>query len=199
MCHHGLADVDQLGCTFAQNADTQHFTGLNVEQDLQHARVVADDLPAGDLPIEGLADLIGYALACEFLFIGADHGNLRNRINAVREEFCKGARGFTKSMTGGETALFHGCGGQARKADDIASGVDIVDLGAVVGVDRDPPAIVCGQTGRFQIEVARRTGSTDVLERFLGEDLFAAFQIDPDTGPVLIVATTYAFNTFAET
>ena len=46
--HNGLADMDQVRCALAEDADPEDLAGLDVEHDLQHAGVVADDLAAGE-------------------------------------------------------------------------------------------------------------------------------------------------------
>src|SRR5271169_4112759 len=54
--HHRLADVDQFAGALTDDVDAQHIAGLAVEEDLQHANVITDNLAARNFAVAGLAD-----------------------------------------------------------------------------------------------------------------------------------------------
>src|ERR1035438_10442044 len=82
--HDGLADVQQLGCAFADDMHTQYLLGLPIKDQLQAACSVAADLPARDLAIIGHAHFVRNVVIGQLLFSLADKRYFRNRVDAVR-------------------------------------------------------------------------------------------------------------------
>ena len=64
--HHRLPDVYDFGRGFADAMHTEELSRVPVEQQLQQSRLIADDLPAGDLPESGDSDFIRHTVFCEF-------------------------------------------------------------------------------------------------------------------------------------
>ncbi len=79
-------------------------------------------------------------------------------------------------MVGGQPALVHRRGGQRGEADDVADGVDVVDLGLEVVVDEDPAAVVGLQAGGLEVEVLGLALPARGVHHRLGRDLLAAGQ-----------------------
>jgi hypothetical protein len=75
-----LADVNNLGCVLSDGMDAQHLQGVGVEEYLQHAGFVSDDLPFGDLLIPRHSGLVGNAGAGQFLLRPPDHRDFRDGI-----------------------------------------------------------------------------------------------------------------------
>src|SRR6185436_15141425 len=115
--HHGLADVYELGRAFADDVDAQDLPRLLMEEQLEPARGVANDLAARDLTVVRHARLVGYADRGEVLLGTAHEGDLRDGVEPVREE-PRRYRGLQAEGAGrGDAALLHGHGGEAREAD----------------------------------------------------------------------------------
>ena len=76
--HDGLADVNEFRRAIADRMDAEQLVCLVVKEELQHADVIADDLPSGDLPVAGDTDGIGDSILRELVFVAADHGNFGN-------------------------------------------------------------------------------------------------------------------------
>ena len=86
-------------------------------------------------------------------------------------------------MVGGQPALFHRRGGQGRKADDVAHGVDVLDLGLEgLVVDKYPAPGVGFQSGVAQPEAFGLPLTTGGIHHCLGRDLLAAGQCGHGSG-----------------
>ena len=85
-----------------------------------------------------------------------------------------------------ETALLHRGRGERRKADHVADGIDAGDLGPIMLVDHQTAALVGGQAGFRQIELAGGAGPADRVKRLLGDDRLAAVEVEPDARAVLV-------------
>ena len=99
--------MDQLAGAVADDMHAEQLAGLAVENQLQQASHVADDLAAGDLLIVGLADLIGDADLGQLLLGLTDHRDLGNRIDAVGEQRRNAVRLDAEVMANRQPALFH--------------------------------------------------------------------------------------------
>src|SRR6202171_1046270 len=80
---HRLTDVDQLARPLADDMDAEQLPGLAVKDQLQQPGDVAEDLPAGDLLVARLADLVGSGGFCQLLFVLADHRDFWDLVDAV--------------------------------------------------------------------------------------------------------------------
>src|SRR5580704_5792749 len=159
------ANVDELGSGFTDEADAQKFPISAGKDEFEHACGITSNVPAGVVFIESAA----YAVVNSLLFAGlfglASGGNLRDGVNAHRQE-----RGDTlfvfqaKSVAGSDATLLHGRGGQCGKADDIARRVNVRDAGAIVFVDSNIALVVDGQPGPFESEAIDR-GATPGCEK----------------------------------
>ena len=158
-----------------------------VEDQLQQARPVADDLAARDLLVVRLADLVGDAVAGQLLLGAPDGRDLGDRVDRVRHERGDAMRRDPERVTGGEAALLEGGRGEAGKADDVADRVDVRNGCAVVLVDDQAPAPIGGEPGRVEVEPARGPAATDRVQRLLGDDVLAADQVDADLAVALLV------------
>ena len=114
-----------------------------MEEQLEPARRVADDLAARDLAVVRHARLVGHAGRGELLLGTAHEGDLRDGVEPVREE-PRHYRGLQAEGAGrGDAPLLHGHGGEAREADHVARGMDVGHRSAEAsrprGVDRGRP------------------------------------------------------------
>jgi hypothetical protein len=83
---------------------------------------------------------------------------------------------IAERVTGGQPPLVHRRGGQRGETDDIADGVDVVDLGLELIVDEDPAAAVDFQPGVLGVEVFGLALSPCRVHHRLRGDLLAAGQ-----------------------
>ena len=79
-------------------------------------------------------------------------------------------------MVGREPALVHRRGGQGWEADDVADGIDVIDLGLEVVVDEYPAPVVGLEACVGQIEVVGLALPPRGVHHGFGGDLFAAGQ-----------------------
>src|SRR5262249_53896446 len=130
----GLSDVDQLGGAGADRMHAEQAMVLTVEQHLEHAAVVPEDLPAGDLAVARDAGLVRHAV------LGArppgppPHGYLGNGIEPERKVGRQRAGGHAERAAGRGAALPAGGGGEAGVADDVPRREDVRHGGAERGV-----------------------------------------------------------------
>ena len=83
---------------------------------------------------------------------------------------------LAERVAGRHPALIHRRRGQRGEADDVADGVDVVDLGLEVVVDEDPAAVVGLQAGVVQVEVLGLALAARGVHHRFGGDLLAAGQ-----------------------
>src|SRR5207302_8929114 len=133
----GLAEVNELARARADDVDAQMRVGVELEDELQQAGAIADDLPAGNLAVVRLADLVRHAGVGQLLLGAADHRDFRNRIDAVREQRWHTPGLDAERVAGGNAALLHRPRRQAGKADDVANGVYMRHRRLVMVVDGD--------------------------------------------------------------
>ena len=135
---------------------TQQFMRIQMKDQLQEARLIADDLAAGDFTVLCFADFIGNALLGQLLFVASNGRDFGDRVNAIGEKF-GGALGWdSEGMTGSQAALLHRSGCQRRKTDHVSNRIDVWNVGLIMFIDLDEPAFVSLQTDGFDIQRARR-------------------------------------------
>ena len=109
------------------------------------------------------------------LALGApDVADLRDRVDPERQERRRGVRLEAERVARGEPALLGRGRGQARKADQVADGVDVRHRGAEVLVDRNPPALVGIEADRLEVEAGGRALPAGGVEDDIGRDPLAA-------------------------
>ena len=64
--------MDQLAGTLANDVHPQQRVSVQVEDQLQQAGGVADDLPARDLAVVGFAHFVRHALLGQLFFVAAN-------------------------------------------------------------------------------------------------------------------------------
>ena len=104
-----------------------------VEQQLEHAGVVAGDLAAGDFAVAGDADFVRHAFGGQLFFVLADRRDFGNREQAVGHVARRLER-LAHHVADGPPALFHRRAGERGKADHVAHRVDVRHVGLEVFV-----------------------------------------------------------------
>ena len=137
--HHGLPDVDEVGGARADHVHAEQAAVVGVDEQLEHAVLVAAHQPAGELAPAGDAGDVRDRRVGQLLLGLADHGDLGHRVDAGRDQLGQRLHRLAERVQGGDAALLHGRGGQPA-ARDVADGEDVRHGRAVVLVDRDAPA-----------------------------------------------------------
>ena len=101
---------------------------------------------------------------------------------------------LAERVAGRHPALVHRGRRQRGEADDVADGVDVVDLGLECLVDEDPPSVVGFQARVTQLEVFGLTLPARGVHHRFGGDLLAAGQTRDGARP----ADLHAGHLFAE-
>ena len=70
---HGLPDVHQFAGAVADDVDAQQLPRLAVEQQLEQAGCIADNLAAGDFAVARFANLVLHAVAGQLLLLSLIH------------------------------------------------------------------------------------------------------------------------------
>ena len=81
--HDGLADVDKLSGTLADDVHAEDLAGFAVEDELEPACRVAANLAARDFAIVGHTDFVGDILVSELFFGLADEADFGNGVRWV--------------------------------------------------------------------------------------------------------------------
>src|SRR5581483_733724 len=157
---HRLADVDQLGRSVADGMHADEAAVVAPEDELQHADVVADDRAARDLAVERAPDLVPDRVARELFLVAADHRHLGNRVDPERRARRARQDRSAEGVQRGDPALLHRGRREAREPDHVADGVDVRHRGPEELVHVEAPALVRAETGRFEVQVARRADSS---------------------------------------
>ena len=179
--HDRLADVDQLGGALADDVHAEHLAGVAMEDELEAAGGVAANLAAGDLAVVGHADFVGHVFVGQLLLGLADEADLGNGVDAVGIKAGIGGGGMVvEGAGGGDAALLHGDRSQGGKADHVAGGVDVRDLGLVVLVDGDAAAIVGLEAGGGKVEVVDVALAAHGVEQRIAGDVLLAFEVGDD-------------------
>src|SRR6185503_6432034 len=151
-----------------------------MEQQLEHAGLVSDQLAAGDFTVAGNANAVGDVLSGQLLFVFSDHRDFRDRVNAIGQEVGIRTVGDAKGMTRGVTALLHGGRREGGKTDDIACRIDVRYRRLKVGVDIEAAARIRCEADAFQIEVFRCAFTSDGIHQRAGLYGFRMFETDVD-------------------
>ena len=155
------------------------FFGLRVEQELDHPVGVARDLPAGVVLEAGAADLVVDALLLELLLGGADRGDLRDRVDAVRQDRRdRGLVADVERVTHGHAALLHGRGGQGGEPDHVADGVDPGNGRAEVFVHPHVAALGQRDAQRLEVQAPRVSGPPRGEEKLVGPHPPPRFELE---------------------
>ena len=164
---------------FADDVHAQQLARFAVEQQLEHAGVVAGDLAAGDFAEAGHADFVRHSLFGELLFVLADHRDFGNREQAVGHELAR-LELAAQHVAGGPAALLHRRAGEGGEADDVADGVDVRHGGLEMRVAADAAAFVDFQAGPVEAEGVGVAGAADAEQHGFAQQPLAAFQFDGD-------------------
>jgi len=78
----------------------------------------------------------------ELLLGFSDHGDFGDGVDAVGEQLGDRAGRDVERVTGGEAALLHRGARQCGKADHVADGVDVREIGLILIVDLQTLAVV---------------------------------------------------------
>ena len=175
---HRLADVDQLGRLRAHAVDAEQRARLAVEDHLEEAAVVAEDLPAGDLRVARDADFVGDLLLGELLLGRADHRDLGDRVDAVGEARGRRLRLEAEHRADREAALLRARRRKRRETDHIARRRDVRHDGLVVRVDGEPSAVVGLEAGLLELEPVGRADAADGEEHRVDHEPLAALKLD---------------------
>src|SRR6202034_2440809 len=160
----------------AEDVYAEQLQVVGGNQQLQHAVGVAGDLAAGQFAIPGHTDLVGHRLLGQIDLSRADIGDLRDRVDADRLQGSQAVYGLAERVAGRHAALVHRGRRQRGKADDVADGVDVVDLGLEQLVDEDPAAGIGLQPGVAKFEVFGLALPAGRVHHRFGGDLLAAGQ-----------------------
>src|SRR4051812_29326132 len=106
-----------------------------MEDELEHADLIAGDLRAGNIAEEGLADFIRNLLLRKFPFVEADRTDFRDCVDTARNFFERRELLRRKDRVRRRPALIVGGARQRWPAYDVASGVNVGDTGLVAVVD----------------------------------------------------------------
>src|SRR5438105_2880634 len=166
-----------------------------MEEQLKAAIDLATNLAARDLAIISDANFIGHVFIGELFFCFADEGNLRNGVDAVGIAGGIGVHVEIESAAGGDAALLHGNGSEAREADDVADRENVRLRSAIVGVHLDTAAIVGSETRGGKVESIDIAAAADGVKQGVGNDALFADQI---RGDFAVWKFFNAFDLFAE-
>ena len=158
-----------------------------MEDHLEEARLVAEDLAACDFGVPRHADFVRHLGARERLLGGADHRDLRHGVDPDREVCRHRGRFGAEGVTRGQTTLLARGGREARISDHVACGKDVRHVGAELRVHAHAAAIVHQHAGAIESEVRRGAQAADGEERHVGHDLLP--RLEPERGarrPVLV-------------
>lgn len=81
--------------------------------------------------------------------------------------------------------MLHRRRGQRGKADHVADGIDVVDLGLEVVIDVDPASLVAGQPGQVEVQFIGAALPARRQPHGIGRDLLARFQ--DHHGPAVVL------------
>ncbi len=153
---------------------------MRIEEELEQARFHAEHLPLGRLLEAREADLVGHLRLRQLLLGPADHGDLGDGVDPVRDRLAPALAVGPEHVAAREPALLHRRRGQSRKADDVACRIDVRNGRLVVLVDRDPPSLVRGQAGGREVQEVRVRLPPDAVEQGVAVDLLAALETGDD-------------------
>ena len=168
--------MDEFGSAVSDDVDAEQLQGVPVENELHQTFEVPDDLAAGDLLVKRTPHLIGNRRGRELFFGLADGRDFRDRVDAVGPHFGDLGLDDLEGMAGRQAALFHGGGGQGRKADHVAGGIDVRDLRLVKFVDLNLTLLVYAKPGGSEIQGVRVRHPPHGEEQHIGHHALSALQ-----------------------
>src|SRR5216683_915479 len=173
---NGLADVQQLGRAFSHDVYPEQFFRVGLKNQLEAAGGVAANLAARDFAEKRDAHFVGNTFFRELFFGFADEGNFRDGVNAVGIIRAIGMDRNAKGIGGGDAALLHGDGAQAREADDVADRENVRLLGAVIGIHDNAPARIRVQPGIREIQFIHVALASYGIEESVAGNFFLALK-----------------------
>ena len=190
LLHDGLADVHDLGCLITEAVDAEDFQRVAMEQDLEHADGVAGDLGACGVLEEGLPHFVGNARFGQFALATPHRADLGDGVDAGRHLIDE-LELLAQQIGRGEAALIIGSRGQARPADDIAHGIDVVQLGAVLIIDRQLTTAIGLQTDVLEAEAVGVAGAPIGPQEGVRTQLLAGLEVHDHTGLIALDALVF--------
>src|SRR6266568_342529 len=172
--HDRLPDVDKLGGAGAEDVDAEQRPVLKRYQELEHAVGVTDDLPAGKFPVPGDPHFERHVSLCELIFRPPDEADLGNAVYADRLELPWRVQRLSAGMVPRKTALFHGCGREGGKADDVAHRIYMQNGGAEELIHPYPAAAVRCKTGGAEVQFVAHPLAAGRVHDGVGRDLLPA-------------------------
>jgi hypothetical protein len=134
----------------------EQFFGIETEKQLQQAFAQTENVTARGFTKPCDPAFVADPGALQFFFRLADDAHFRHRIDAVgKQVFADVEQRSAERVTRGMTPLLHRGRSERRETDDIAGSVDVSDLGAIVFIDGDTPAIVDADPGVFDLQTIR--------------------------------------------
>ena len=113
---------------------------------------ITNQLPAGDFAIAGDADFVRHALLRQALLGGANHADLGDRVDAVREKRVRRLGELVEHVARRKPPLLHAGGGQCGEANDIAGRVDVRDGRLEIFVHLQATALIGCEAGCGQVQ-----------------------------------------------
>ncbi|KUP94357.1 hypothetical protein TRIHO_06760 [Tritonibacter horizontis] len=154
---HRHADlVDQIAGAGADDGCAQHPVGLGIGDQLDETTLgLMHRLGAGVAHEVELADLDLAALGLQRVFGLADGGHLGRGVDDARNDAVVHVAMFARDHLGDGHAFVFGLMGQHRPLDDVADGVDALDVGGPVAVGGDLAAFGHLDPQRIKAEALR--------------------------------------------
>ena len=150
---HRDADlVDQVARRGPDDVAAEDAVGFLVGQQLDEAVPREVGLGAAVAHERELADLVGAALGLELFFRLADVGDLGVGVDHARDHVVVHVARLPGDDLGHGDAFVLGLVGQHRPLDHVADGVEALDVGGIVAVDRDLAALGHGHAERVEAE-----------------------------------------------
>src|SRR5215207_7695668 len=132
--HHRLADVDELGGACADRVDAEYRTVLGIDEQLEHAVLVAGHQAARELAVACDSHHVGRRVVGQLLLGAADISDLGDRVDARRDEFGLRMYGLLEGVQGGDATLLHRGRGEPA-AGDVTDREDVWHAGPEALVD----------------------------------------------------------------
>src|SRR5262245_33070598 len=150
---------------------------LAVHDHLDHASVVAEDLPARDLAIARDADLVWDSFRGQLFLRLAHHRDLRDRVDADGKVARHGSGLHAEHVTRGKpTLLCAGCR-KGGETNDVARREDVRDRRAKVIIDGQTTTLIAGESRRREIEAVRGTDASGREQNHVGDDALSRLEL----------------------
>ena len=123
--HGDLSNVDHFGSSPSDDMDAEDLQSVFMEQDLEHARIVADDLVSRDLVVIRPPNLVMKPELIQLLFSIPTRRYFWYGINSDWVKRGEGVRLCLECVACSEPPLLHACRSKSRASDHISYGVDV--------------------------------------------------------------------------